>query len=236
MTAKNVLHRLKELSDPHKASLYLRFFKTGNGQYGQGDQFLGLTNPKIHSVVREYKQLPLNEVAQLIQNPFHEARVTAALILVDQYQKADENGKAEIFKLYCQSFKFINNWDIVDLSAYKITGDYIFNHPNLQTKINTWIKSKHLWTRRIGVMSTFTYIRKNQFDLTINICEQLLNDSHDLIHKATGWMLREVGKRDIDVLIDFLDKYATKMPRTMLRYAIEKLPELKRRYYLEKKD
>lgn len=236
MTEKDVLNRLKELSDPTKVNLYLRFFKTGKGQYGEGDQFLGLTNPKIHSVVHEFKSLALKEVFQLLQNPFHEARVTAALIMVEQYKKADEKVKTEIFNLYCQSFKYINNWDIVDLSAHKITGDYIYHHPNLQTKVYTWIKSKHLWTRRIGVMSTFAFIHNLDLNFTIDVCKQLLNDPHDLIHKASGWMLREIGKRDIKVLTEFLNKYTTQMPRTMLRYAIEKLPEDKRQYYLKKTD
>jgi len=236
MTAINVLKQLEELAEPRKANLYQRFFKTGKGQYGEGDRFIGLTNPKIHAVVKEFKKLPLTEISKLVQNHFHEARVTAALIMVEQYRKANDKTKADIFNLYCQSFKFINNWDIVDLSAYKITGDYIYNHPNLLPKIYTWIKSKDLWTRRIGVMSTFAFIRNCDLGLTIDVCQQLLNDPHDLIHKATGWMLREVGKRDLSVLIKFLDKYTAQMPRIMLRYAIEKLPENKRRFYLEKKN
>lgn len=232
--ASDVIKRLKQLSDPEKANIYRRFFKTGKGQYGEGDRFFGLTNPKIHSVVKQFKHLPLKEVSELIRSPYHEARVTAALILVNQYQNADELGKEKVYKLYCNSFKYINNWDIVDLSAYKITGDYIFNHPKLQAKIAAWIKSKHLWTRRIGVMSTFTFIRNNRFNLTIDVCKSLIYGKHDLIHKATGWMLREVGKRKVEELTNFLDEYHKVIPRTMLRYAIEKLTPTQREHYLAK--
>lgn len=232
--ASDVIKRLKQLSDPEKANIYRRFFKTGKGQYGEGDRFFGLTNPKIHSVVKQFKHLPLKEVSELIRSPYHEARVTAALILVNQYQNADEQGKEKVYKLYCSSFKYINNWDIVDLSAYKITGDYIFNHPKLQVKIAAWIKSKHLWTRRIGVMSTFAFIRNNRFNLTIDVCKSLIYDKHDLIHKATGWMLREVGKRKVEELTNFLDEYHKVIPRTMLRYAIEKLTPTQREHYLAK--
>lgn len=227
-----------------KAALLQRFFKTGKGEYGEGDVFLGVMVPDTRKVARTFLDSPLSTIENALKSPIHEERLAALLILVEKYQKAkkknDANAQKEIVDFYLKNKKFVNNWDLVDLTAHKIVGDYLLEKD--RKMLYELAQSHHLWDRRIAVISTFAFIPKMQFHDSFNLCEHLLNDKHDLMHKACGWMLREIGKRDEKALEGFLKKHANKMPRTMLRYAIEKFPEKKRKEYLgmktkkEKKD
>jgi 3-methyladenine DNA glycosylase AlkD len=229
-TAIQVKKALKKLSDPKQATLLQRFFKTGKGEYGEGDIFLGIKVPKQREAVKRYKELPLVEILDLLRSKIHEHRLSALLILVEQFKNADEKEQKKIFNLYVKNTKYINNWDLVDLSAPKIVGVYLLNKP--RTILYQLVRSKMLWERRIAVLSTFTFIRNNDFTDSFKIAEILVTDEHDLIHKAVGWMLREIGKKDQAKEEQFLNKFAKKMPRTMLRYAIEKFSQPKRKYYL----
>jgi 3-methyladenine DNA glycosylase AlkD len=226
----HVKRDLSQLSNPEKAKKISRFFKTGKGQYGEGDIFLGIPVPEQRKVAKRYTDLPLTDLQELLSSRIHEHRLTALLILVAKYGKADNSGKTEIFSFYLKNTENINNWDLVDLSAPKIVGDYLFNKDT--AILDNLAKSNNLWERRIAILSTFTFIRNNHFEDALNIAELLLHDEHDLIHKAVGWMLREIGKRDQEREERFLYKYSMQMPRTMLRYAIEKFDEQKRKFYL----
>lgn len=217
------------VADPKKAKILSRFFKTGKGQYGEGDVFLGLTVPEQRTLSKKYVNLPLSDLGKLLNSKIHEKRLTALLIMVAQF----ENNKKEIFNFYLKNIARINNWDLVDLSAPNIVGAYLFDKKRDQ--LYNLAKSKNLWARRISILSTFYFLREHDFSDTIKISEILLTDNHDLIHKAVGWMLREMGKRDEKALVSFLAKHTTKMPRTMLRYAIEKFPPSVRKKYLNKK-
>lgn len=229
-TAAQVKKVLEKLTDPKQAAILQRFFKTGQGEYGEGDVFLGIKVPKQRGLVKKYKDLPLVEVLNLLKSKIHEHRLVALLILVEKFRKADEKEQKKIFDLYVKNTKHINNWDLVDLSAPNIVGAFLLGKP--RTILNQLVTSKILWERRIAVLSTFAFIKNNEFADTLKIAEVLVNDEHDLIHKAVGWMLREVGKRDQAKEEQFLKKHAEKMPRTMLRYAIEKFSQTKRKYYL----
>lgn len=221
---------LSQLGDPEKAKKLSGFFKTGKGQYGEGDVFLGISVPEQRKVAKRYHALSLPDLQALLGSPIHEHRLTALLILVSTYGKADASGKAAIFRLYLNNTEHINNWDLVDLSAPKIVGAYLLNKdPSILYRL---AKSPNLWERRIAILSTLTFIRNNAFDDALRIAELLLQDEHDLIHKAVGWMLREIGKRDQDVEERFLRTHCAQMPRTMLRYAIERFDEQKRQFYL----
>jgi 3-methyladenine DNA glycosylase AlkD len=221
---------LSQLSNPVKAKKLSGFFKTGKGQYGEGDIFLGIPVPEQRKVAKRYIDLPLNDLQELLSSKIHEHRLTALLILVSKYGKADTSGKDEIFRFYLKNTEHINNWDLVDLSAPKIVGDYLFNKD--RSILFKLAKSTNLWERRIAILSTLAFIRNNDFEDALSISELLLHDEHDLIHKAVGWMLREIGKRDLEIEERFLRKYCMQMPRTMLRYAIEKFDENKRKFYL----
>ena len=212
---------LSQLSNPEKAKSLSRFFKTGKGQYGEGDIFLGIPVPEQRKVAKKYFDLPLNDLQELLRSEIHEHRLTALLILVAKYEKTDNSGKDEIFSFYLKNVENINNWDLVDLTAPKIVGDYLFNKD--KSILFKLAKSNNLWERRIAILSTFGFIRKNNFKIALRISELLLHDKHDLIHKAVGWMLREIGKRDQEIEEQFLSKYNVQMPRTMLRYAIRNL-------------
>lgn len=229
-----ILKELKKYSSPKKAAILQRFFKTKKGEYGEGDKFIGVVVPDIRKVVKIYQDLDLAEVVLSLHSPIHEERVCAVLILVTQYKKADAKQQKKIFQFYLKNYKFINNWDLVDLSAPNIVGAYLSDKPkNILYKL---AKSKNLWQKRIAIISTFDYIYHKNAEETIKIAKILLHDEHDLIHKAVGWMLREVGKRvDEKVLLKFLDEHYKTMPRTMLRYAIERLAEPKRLAYLHGK-
>ncbi|MFA6253297.1 MAG: DNA alkylation repair protein [Patescibacteria group bacterium] len=231
----NVKKDLKKLSKSSKAKILQRFFKTGKGQYSEGDKFIGVVVPDIRKVSKQYSDLPLKQVSELLHSKIHEERLCALLILVEQYKKGDSKKQKQIFGLYLKNYKYINNWDLVDLTAPRIVGAYLADKPkNILYKL---AKSKNLWQRRIAILATFQFIYYCQSKETIKIANILLHDKHDLIQKAVGWMLREVGKRcDEQILLNFLDKNYKTMPRTMLRYAIERLLEKKRQHYLGKKN
>lgn len=233
-TMDEIDEQIKKFASPEKAKANALFFKTGKGEYGEGDKFAGLTVPQCRIIVQKNRDLPLIKISKLLKSEIHEKRMIALLILIEKFQKSQDRGKSEIYKFYLKNTKYINNWDLVDLSAPKIVGEYLLNKN--RTPLFKLAKSKSLWEKRISILATFQFICVNrQFKDTLKIAEILLNDSHDLIQKAVGWMLREIGKRASEkALVNFLDKNAPKMPRTMLRYAIERFPEKTRRYYLKK--
>lgn len=224
---------LKKLSNPKQAKILQRFFKTKKGEYGEGDIFLGVSVPKQRKTANKFQTLPLEDLEELLNSKIHEHRMTALFILIKQYEKAGEREKKAIFDFYLKNTKNINNWDLVDISAPKIIGDYLLKKP--RTVLYKLVKSKNLWKKRIAILSTFSFIRNNEFDETLKISEMLLSDERDLIHKAVGWMLREIGKRDQKTEEKFLKKHYLQMPRTMLRYSIERFDEKKRKFYLFKK-
>jgi 3-methyladenine DNA glycosylase AlkD len=230
ITANQIEKRLRSVADPAKACLLQRFFKTGPGEYGEDDRFLGIMVPVIRKLVKEYQNAPLTEAAKLLRSPFHEARLLALLLMVKKFEKGDDAVRKDIYTRYLGSTKYINNWDLVDLSAPNIVGAYL--NERSRAPLYRLVKSKSLWERRIAILATASFIRQNDFGDTLLIAKMLLDDGEDLIHKATGWMLREVGKRDTAALESFLKKHAPRMPRTMLRYAIERFPEQKRKKYL----
>lgn len=233
MKSSRIVAELKKLKNPKKARILGRFFKCGEGEYGAGDKFLGITVPEQRKIVKKYYQdIEIYELEKLLKNEFHEVRLTTLLVLVEKFGKADEKIRGQIYKIYLKNTKYINNWDLVDLSAPKIVGGYLLNKD--RKILYKLAKSKNLWEKRIAVLAAFIFIREKDFTDALKIAEILLNDSHDLIHKAVGWMLREIGKRDMKMEEKFLQKHYKKMPRTMLRYAIEKFPEKKRGYYLGK--
>lgn len=225
-------NQIKKKSNSKKAKTFQRFFKTGPGEYGEGDIFLGIDVPTSRRIAKEFQCVKLVEIQKLIKSKNHEERFIALLISILQYKKGDEDEKKSIYSFYLKNTKYINNWDLVDVSAHHIIGDYLYDKE--KEVLFKLAKSENLWEKRISIISTWYYIRQNRFDETLKISKILLNDDHDLIHKAVGWMLREVGKKDLKVEEDFLKKYHKKMPRTMLRYAIEKFPEAKRKSYLMK--
>ncbi len=206
------------------------FFKTGPGDYAEHDQFIGVPVPTLRKVVKAYSALPIESVLCLLKSPINEERLLALLMLVERYQKGDVALKQTIFDLYQSHIQYVNNWNLVDASAHLIVGAHL--HQRDKTQLLSWASSDILWERRIAVVSTWYFIRQNEHEWTIRLAEKLLHDPHDLMHKAVGWMLREAGKRDEAVLIKFLEKYAYKMPRTMLRYAIEKFSVERRKSYL----
>lgn len=221
---------IRKHSNPEKAKILSGFFKTGKGEYGEGDMFLGLTVPESRSIAKKFESLPFKDITKLLKSPYHEERLIALLILVRAYQKGGK--KNEIFNFYLKNTKYINNWDIVDLTADKIIGKHLLDKPrHMLCKL---AKSRNLWERRIAIIATFRFIKNRQFEDTLKISELLLGDKHDLMHKAAGWMLREVGKRDQKAEEGFLRKHYKHMPRTMLRYAIERFPERKRKFYMKK--
>ena len=222
-----ILHSLRQHIDAEKAIVLPRFFKTGRGEYGEGDKFLGITVPHIRLVARQYGHAPLDVVNRLLYSEWHECRMCALLILVLQYKKATEEHKQAIFDLYLSRTERINNWDLVDLSAPNIVGEHLYSSTD-RTILYRLAESPLLWERRIAMVSTLCFIRKGDFGDTFALADKLVNSTHDLMQKAVGWMLREMGKRDISLLRIFLDKHAATMPRTMLRYAIEKMDSAER--------
>lgn len=222
---------LKKESNAKQAEVLLRFFKTGKGEYGEGDLFYGIKVPVQRKIAKKYNDIPIGDIQELLNSPIHEERLVSLFILIEQYSRAEDKTKEFIFKFYLKNAKKINNWDLVDLSAPKIVGTHLLTgNKDILFKL---ARSSNVWERRIAVLSTYTFIRNLHFDTTFLIAEILLNDKHDLIHKAVGWMLREVGNKDMQAEEVFLKKYYKLMPRTMLRYAIEKFPEAKRMKYLK---
>jgi 3-methyladenine DNA glycosylase AlkD len=233
MTLPELRRELLALRNPAKAKILQGFFKTGKGEYAEGDKFLGIVVPRQRVVARRYTDLPLADIQSLIVSEFHEERLVALLILIQKFKHADGKSRELIYKLYLKNTKYINNWDLVDLSAEHIVGAYLSDKP--KDILYRLAKSEWLWDRRIAVLSTFCYIKQGKSDETLKIAEMLLHDTHDLIQKAVGWMLREVGKRcSPEKEVAFLDTYYRQMPRTMLRYAIERFPEKLRVSYLHK--
>lgn len=230
---QHLLDELKKSGNPVKSKNSAWFFKTGQGQYGEADIFIGVTMPEQRKLIKQYLHLSLKEVKQLLHSPEHECRMCALLILVAQYKKGTEKERENIYTLYLQNTKWINNWDLVDASAEHITGPWLEDKKEKMKVLSNLAKSKSLWERRIAMLSTFNYIKKGNAKESLQIAKILLKDEHDLIHKAVGWMLREVGKR-CSVLEEeiFLKQHYNNMPRTMLRYAIEHFPEEKRKAYL----
>jgi len=227
MTLQEIKEDLQSYASPEKAKILQRFFKTGKGEYGEGDVFLGLKVPETRKIAEKYKELSLLDIQKLLDSKIHEHRLVGLLILVDKYEKSNNK---EIVDFYLANTKNINNWDLVDLTAHKILGHYLLDKD--RTLLYNLARSNDLWEKRISIISTFYFIKNNDFKDALKISEILLNDKHDLIHKAVGWMLREIGKRDQKAEEKFLKKYYKKMPRTMLRYAIEKFDEKKRKAYL----
>ncbi|MBI5848532.1 MAG: DNA alkylation repair protein [Nitrospirae bacterium] len=224
---------LLKIANPEKAKTLARFFKTGKGQYGEGDIFLGIMVPQQRRIAKKYAALSLQDIKALLASKVHEHRLIALFILVGQYQKADEQVKKKIADFYLTHASCINNWDLVDLSAPHILGDHCYGEN--PTMLYRLAESDNLWKRRIAIMATFAFIRKGSFKEALAISGMLLHDRHDLIHKAVGWMLREIGKRDVQREEEFLNKHAHEMPRTMLRYSIERFDDKKRRYWMNKK-
>ena len=229
-----ILQSLRQYIDAEKAIVLPRFFKTGKGEYGEGDKFLGVTVPNIRLVAKQYIHAPLEVVNRLLDSEWHECRMCALLILVMKYKKASNEQKQTIFNLYLSRTEHINNWDLVDLSAPGIVGEHLYPSTN-RTLLYQLAESPLLWERRIAMVSTLCFIRKGDFGDTFALADKLVDSRHDLMQKAVGWMLREMGKRDISLLRIFLDKHAATMPRTMLRYAIEKMDVTGRRDWMERK-
>lgn len=228
---KKIRKILRNLANPETAEHSQRFFKTGAGEYGEGDQFLGIRVPVLRQQVKTFQEATLEDIQQLLVSSFHEERLFALLLLVYKFAKGNEEEKSAIYHMYLNNTQYINNWDLVDSSAYQIVG--VFLEDKDRQVLYQLVQSDSLWERRIAIMATLHFIRNHQFDDTLNLAKQLINDQEDLIHKAVGWMLREIGKRDITVERAFLQSHYKKMPRTMLRYAIEKFPEQERQQYLQ---
>ena len=231
MDIRTIKSELRGLANKENAEGAQRFFKTGPGEYGEGDKFLGIRVPVLRKLAKEYQMIGVEEAGHLLKSPIHEERLLSLFILIHIYSKGEEAEKKGIYKLYLNNTRFINNWDLVDASAEHIVGNFLINKE--KKPIYRLAKSGDLWERRISIISTFCFIKHGQYSETMKIAEMLLHDNEDLIHKAVGWMLREVGKRDQPLEEEFLKKYYKEMPRTMLRYAIEKFSELKRQHYLK---
>jgi 3-methyladenine DNA glycosylase AlkD len=247
MTLKKLLEDFKKQSNPSKAKLLSGFFKTGNGQYGEGDVFLGLTVPQQRILAKKYVNLSFDEIQALLNSKIHEHRLTGLIILTYQYETASkekikditkmnekEKKKKAIFDFYLKNSKNINNWDLVDVTCPRIVGDYLLDKD--RKILYQLAVSNNLWEKRIAIISTAMFIRNNQFADTLKLSNILIRDKHDLIHKAVGWMLREVGKKNQQVEKEFLNIHAKLMPRTMLRYAIEKFNDKDKKYYMNKKN
>jgi len=221
-----ILNELRNLADEEKAGNLQKFFKTRKGEYGEGDVFLGISMPEQRKIAKKYFDLDFDKIKKLLESKFHEERMCGLLILIEKYKK----NKQEVFNFYITNRQRINNWDLVDVTCHKIIGDFLIDKD--KNILYELIKGS-LWEKRIAIVSCFAFIRNDDFNDALKICELVLNDKEDLIHKAAGWMLREIGKMNIQVLDDFLSKYYKRMPRTMLRYAIEKMDEEKRRKFLK---
>lgn len=235
---QQLIKKAKSLYSPERAEHSKYFFKTGPGQYGEGDIFLGLSVPEMRTLAKECGDLPFTDVAILLADKIHELRLIGLTVLVEKYQKAKTDAKRKIiYNFYVKHRAAANNWDLVDLSVYKIMGDYLVRNPKERIILYKLIKSKNMWERRLAMVSTMAFIRQGESEDVLKLAESLLADKEDLMHKASGWMLRELGKRDEQKLCEFLDKNIKRMPRTMLRYAIERFEESKRLKYLKiKKD
>jgi 3-methyladenine DNA glycosylase AlkD len=231
MKYEDVSARLREAADPKKAADLRWFFKTGPGEYGEGDVFIGVVTPTMRRIAKEFRDLPLAEVKRLLRSPVHEERSLALMILVGRFQRGDERKRERIFNFYMRHLKQVNNWDLVDGSAPYISGPWLLEHD--KAILYKLARSPRLWDRRVAMLSAFHFIRCGEFGDALKIAGILVADREDLMHKAVGWMLREIGKRDRDMEETFLKKHYRTMPRTMLRYAIERFPEDLRRSYMK---
>jgi Predicted DNA alkylation repair enzyme len=233
MTAENIRRELKDLANPQKAFILQGFFKTGPGEYGEGDIFWGIQVPYTRILVKKYKNMPLEEIAKMMEDPVHEVRMAGGLLLVECYKRSDGNGKKACYNYFITHGKLFNNWDLVDMTSHHVIGGWLWDKD--RKPLYNLAESENLWEQRISIISTFHFIRKGDFNDTFALAKLLLNHKHDLIHKAVGWMLREVGKRNPLAETEFLleDRQYTQMPRTMLRYAIEKYPEKQRQAFLK---
>lgn len=227
---EQVKAELEKLSDTEHAMKLQRFFKTGKGEYGEGDVFIGVRVPDQRRIAKKYRSIPLTVVLELLRSEIHEHRLTALFILTEQFNKGDDDARQRIVDLYLCNTVYVNNWDLVDSSAHKILGVWLVDKP--RGVLYDLARSESLWERRISIISTFAFIQRNDLGDALALAGALVDDGHDLIHKASGWVLREVGKKDQSVLEEFLLEHFETMPRTMLRYAIERLPEERRRFYM----
>ena len=231
MIAKEVINALKTLATEDRRKTNEWFFKTNKGQYGYGDIFLGVRVPDVRQVAKRFSQtITLKELTELIKNPIHEVRLCALIILVNKYNKEEPD---RVYQYYLKHLNSVNNWDLVDTSAPHIIGDYLYKNPEKSKILFEFSSSENLWVRRISIVSTFAFIKNNEFNTTLEITKLLLNDNHDLIHKAVGWMLREIYKRDEDLIKRFLRQNYAQIPRTTLRYAIERMDKEERLLYLK---
>ncbi len=224
---------IRAAADPERARFFQGFFRTGPGGYGEGDVFLGLTVPDVRAIARKCRGLPLADTLRLLRSKFHEGRLLALIVLGEQYKSGDEAARTRIFKAYLSHRKHVNNWDLVDTSAPHIVGSHLLERD--RGILDKLASAKSLWDRRIAMLATFAFIRSGELEWTFRLAERFLDAPEDLMHKAAGWMLREAGKRDERALRKFLDRHAAVMPRTMLRYSLEKLPVLDRKRYMAKR-
>lgn len=229
---EEIEQKIKSLGNPVRAAGSARYFKTGPGEYGEGDVFAGLTTPQVQALAREYRDLGLTVLTRLLGTKVHEQRTLAVLVLVSQYERGEAEKKGEIYRFYLENTAGINNWDLVDISAPKILGPFWREHPEERKKIWQLADSPILWERRMAMLGMLAFIRNEELDLPLAVAERLINDREDLMHKAVGWMLREMGKKDAGRQEAFLRKWGPTMPRTALRYAIEKFEEKKRKEFL----
>jgi 3-methyladenine DNA glycosylase AlkD len=232
----NIREALRAEAIPENAAILQRFFKTGVGEYAEGDEFLGVRVPATRKLVPMTDELEETSIVELLRSRWHEERLLALLVMVRRYHRGGEVERARLWKLYLANTRWINNWDLVDSSAPGIPGRWVADHPRDLAVLSRLARSQDLWERRIAILATFEMTRRKEYSATLELSEALLHDEHDLIHKACGWMLREVGKRDENALGGFLSKHAETMPRTMLRYALEKLPPSERRRWMTRRD
>lgn len=233
MLIEKIIKDLEFFSNEEYAKHHAGFFKTAKGEYGEGDLFLGLMVPDVRQVAKKYYlDVSLDELDELMKNPYHEVRLCALVMMVDKYKKVPTEEQAKFYDLYLRNVSYINNWDLVDISAPHVVGHYLFDKNS--DKLFDLAQAQHLWSQRVSIIATLYFIRKQRFEETLKLAEIFLTHRHDLMHKASGWMLREVGKRDELALCGFLDKFHKVMPRTMLRYSIEKLSKEQKAYYMEK--
>ncbi|WP_069649785.1 DNA alkylation repair protein [Caloranaerobacter ferrireducens] len=228
---KAIKNELSKYIDEEKAKYLPNFFKAFPGGYGEGDKFIGVAVPNQRKIAKKFKDLSLNEIQKLLNEDIHEYRLTALFILVHKFEKSDNTGKKEIVDFYIKNINRVNNWDLVDSTAYKILGPYLIDKD--KALLYDFAKTDHLWKQRISIVTTYYFIKNGEYEDTLKISKLLLDHKHDLIHKAVGWMLREIGNRDKEVEVEFLKRYYKKMPRTMLRYAIEKFDKEERNKYLK---
>ncbi|MDR1683609.1 MAG: DNA alkylation repair protein [Candidatus Symbiothrix sp.] len=235
MNAEFILQELLSVANPEKAKFLQGFFKTGKGQYAEGDVLLGIVVPLVRDIVRKSPKMPFPEIQILIDSEYHEARLAGFLLLVKQFKKSkSETEKKEIFDFYLKNARKANNWDLVDVTCRDVIGLYLLEHEESRGVLYRLAESDNLWEQRISIVTTWTFIKHRQFDDTLALSENLLHHKHDLMHKAVGWMLREVGKKDREPLVDFLEKHHKVMPRTTLRYAIEHFSPEERAYFMAK--